>query len=114
MPEEIPASPSRNSRNTRAHEVTAGSPSPLLKHPLHRLPAALTSFVGRAQELAEVRRLLTASRLLTLTGPGGCGKTRLALRVAEDALAAGDYPDGVWWVDLADLADPSLVPPTVA
>lgn len=82
--------------------------------PPTKLPAPLTSFVGREQELADIRRLLPASRLLTLTGPGGCGKTRLALRLAEDLLATAEYPNGLWWTDLADLADPSLVPQAVA
>ncbi len=74
--------------------------------------ATLTSFVGRVREQVEVRRLLHAARLLTLTGAGGCGKTRLALAVAGEVGA--DYPDGVWLVELAELADPSLVPQAVA
>lgn len=76
------------------------------------LPAALTSFVGRVQELAEVKRLLADHRLLTLTGPGGGGKTRLALRVAEDVRR--QYAGGVWLVELASLADETLVPQAVA
>jgi predicted ATPase len=73
----------------------------------HNLPIQLTSFIGRERELAEVKRLLTTNRLLTLTGVGGCGKTRLALQVAADLVA--EYADGVWLVELAALADPSLV-----
>jgi non-specific serine/threonine protein kinase len=80
--------------------------------PAGHLPLALTSFVGRAGEIAEVRRLLGATRLLTLTGAGGIGKTRLALAVARDAQAG--YPDGVWLVELAALADPALLPQVVA
>jgi predicted ATPase/class 3 adenylate cyclase/Tfp pilus assembly protein PilF len=78
----------------------------------HNLPRQLTSFVGREREMADVKRRLAAAPLLTLTGPGGCGKTRLALQVAADVLEA--YRDGVWLVDLAPVADPGLVPQAVA
>ena len=78
----------------------------------HNLPLQLTSFVGRERELAEVAALLAAHRLVTLTGAGGTGKTRLALQAAADALEA--YPDGVWLAELAALADPALVPQAVA
>jgi predicted ATPase/DNA-binding SARP family transcriptional activator len=71
------------------------------------LPSPLTSFVGRERERAEIARLLGRARLVTLTGPGGCGKTRLALEAAADALA--QLPDGAWFVDLAGLGDPELV-----
>ncbi len=71
------------------------------------LPRQLTSFVGRERERADIARLLRRARLVTLTGPGGCGKTRLALEAAADALA--DLPDGAWFVDLASLSDPALV-----
>jgi predicted ATPase/DNA-binding CsgD family transcriptional regulator len=80
--------------------------------PRHNLPLQLTSFVGRERELAEVRRLLSASRLVTLTGAGGCGKTRLALEAARTSL--DHYPDGVWTVQLASLSDAALVPQAVA
>ena len=75
------------------------------------LPAELTSFVGRRSELREVKRLLTTSRLLTMTGSGGAGKTRLALRAAAD-MARG-FPDGAWMVSLAPVQDPMLVPQAV-
>jgi predicted ATPase/class 3 adenylate cyclase/Tfp pilus assembly protein PilF len=78
----------------------------------HNLPAQLTSFIGREREIEEVKRLLAGSRLLTLTGAGGCGKTRLALQVAADRVEA--YRDGVWFVPLAALTDPALVPQTMA
>jgi non-specific serine/threonine protein kinase len=71
------------------------------------LPAELTSFVGRRGELREVKRLLATTRLLTLTGSGGAGKTRLALRAAAD-MARG-FPDGAWLVSLAPVGDPLLV-----
>jgi non-specific serine/threonine protein kinase len=76
------------------------------------LPVQLTSFVGRERELAEVKGQLQSTRLLTLTGTGGCGKTRLALQVAQDLVDA--YVDGVWLVELAPLADPMLIPQMVA
>jgi predicted ATPase/DNA-binding CsgD family transcriptional regulator len=72
----------------------------------------MTSFVGRRRELAETRRLLAGSRLLTLTGPGGVGKTRLALRMATEVRRT--FPDGVWFVELAALHDPQLLPHTIA
>ncbi|HEX5108247.1 MAG TPA: winged helix-turn-helix domain-containing protein [Vicinamibacterales bacterium] len=80
--------------------------------PAHNLPPALTSFIGRQREIAELSRLLPATRLLTLTGAGGCGKTRLALELARHLLRG--FPDGVWLVDLAPVAEPALVAQTVA
>jgi predicted ATPase/DNA-binding SARP family transcriptional activator len=76
--------------------------------PRHNLPSALTSFVGRGRELREVARLLDDHRLLTLTGAGGAGKTRLALQAAAERVRG--HPDGVWLVELAALSDPALVP----
>lgn len=70
----------------------------------NNLPVQLTSFIGREAEQAEVHRLLNATHLLTLTGPGGTGKTRLSLQVAAEVL--DHYPDGVWLVELATLSDP--------
>jgi non-specific serine/threonine protein kinase len=80
--------------------------------PPNNLPHQLTSFVGRERELAEVAALLGGRRLLTLTGPGGGGKTRLALRAAAAALE--QHPDGVWLAELGGLADPALVLQAVA
>ncbi len=77
-----------------------------------RLPAQLTSFVGRQAELSQVHELMTQNRLLTLTGAGGAGKTRLAIQTAGQL--SGEFGDGVWYVDLAPITDPELVPLTVA
>jgi predicted ATPase len=80
--------------------------------PKHNLPLQLTSFIGREKEIAELKELLGTTRLLTLSGAGGCGKTRLAMQVAGDLLES--YSDGIWLVELAALAEPGLVPQTVA
>ncbi|MPY99191.1 MAG: hypothetical protein GEU97_14560 [Actinophytocola sp.] len=76
------------------------------------LPAELTSFIGRRHEIAEIKRLLSASRLVTLTGVGGAGKTRLSLRTAADLQRA--FTDGVWFVELAALEDQALLSQTIA
>ena len=74
---------------------------------LHHVPAELTNFVGRRNDLIEVKARLAASRLVTLSGPGGVGKTRLAIRAATDMVRA--FPDGVWLVELAKVQDPLLL-----
>jgi non-specific serine/threonine protein kinase len=78
----------------------------------HNLPASTTPFIGRSREITEVKHLLQATRLLTLAGPGGSGKTRLALFVARDVL--NDFANGVRFVDLAPLSTPTLVAQTIA
>ena len=78
----------------------------------NNLPPPLTSFVGREREIAEVKRLLVQSRLLTLTGPGGTGKTRLALQAAADLLS--EFGDGAFFADLSPVTDPVLVASAVA
>jgi non-specific serine/threonine protein kinase len=94
-------------------EAAEAEPAPrTLERPLHNLPSELSSFVGREKELAEVKRLVEVTRLLTLTGPGGCGKTRLALAAASELVEG--FEDGVWMVELAPLADPSLLPQAAA
>src|SRR5260221_1223517 len=80
--------------------------------PKHNLPYLLTSFVGREQEIAQLSELVTAHRLVTLTGAGGAGKTRLAIEVANRLVDT--FADGVWLVELAALSDPPLVPHAVA
>jgi predicted ATPase/DNA-binding SARP family transcriptional activator len=115
----------------RARQVAAGGAAPLtmpsLPRPLadisaaalpeeseappagrwHNLPPALTSFIGREKECADIQELLAQTRLLTLTGMGGSGKTRLALEMARERAAS--YADGVWLVELAALSDPARV-----
>jgi predicted ATPase len=99
----------RGSRSLEALEnvgmdsSSAHGPGP----PAADLPVELSSFIGREQEIAEVKRRLGDTRLLTLTGPGGCGKTRLAMAVAFEMV--GGFENGVWWAGLALLSDPTLV-----
>src|SRR5215212_5879334 len=103
----------QNPRRLRAVEPAEAKRAPRSpERPLHNLPSELSSFVGREKELTEVRRLFENNRLLTLTGPGGCGKTRLALAAASEVVEK--FEDGVWMVELASLAEPSLVPQAVA
>ncbi|MFE0591417.1 ATP-binding protein [Micromonospora echinospora] len=80
--------------------------------PPHNLPTRVTSFVGREAERAELRRLVAGHRLVTVVGAGGAGKTRLAVEVCAGLVEA--YPDGVWFVDVATVTDPGLVPFAVA
>ena len=84
--------------------------STTISHP-NNLPLQLTSFIGREREISEVTALLENHRMVTLTGVGGTGKTRLSLQVAEAVL--DDFPNGVWFVELAPLADPDLVQRTL-
>ena len=93
----------------RNREITPGDPASVGGH---NLPAPRTSFVGRQSEMVEFKRALAMTRLLTLTGAGGCGKSRLALEVARDLVDA--YPDGVWLVQLASLSEGGLVPKALA
>ena len=107
-------SPPERSFSTES-EVAVAESTPIPKppdNPSHNLPRQLTSFIGREGEMEEVRRLLTDTYLLTLTGAGGCGKTRLALEVVSHLV--DEYADGVWLVELGSLSDPGLVPQKVA
>jgi predicted ATPase/DNA-binding XRE family transcriptional regulator len=92
------------------HRASRGNTSPTDLR--HNLPAPLTTFIGRELEKQELPRLLTSARLLTLTGVGGCGKTRLALEIGR--LVYDTYRDGVWLVELAAISDPALVAHSVA
>jgi non-specific serine/threonine protein kinase len=97
-------------RARQAGLLEGGPPAPAA--PVHNLPAQTTHFIGRKREIAEVKRLLQTARLLTLTGSPGTGKTRLALRVASDVL--DDFSDGIYFVNLAPLADAALVANSIA
>ena len=87
-------------------------PSADARHPPNNLPHFLTAFIGRAADIAQIEQALPASQLLTLTGPAGSGKTRLALQVAAEVTV--QFGDGVWWCDLAGVTDPAHVPQTVS
>src|SRR5262245_5057586 len=100
----------RRSTLTEGWAMPAGAPP--FAHARGNLPAALAGLVGREPELVELRRQLEETRLLTLTGAGGVGKTRLALAAAR--AAADDHPDGVWLVELAAVLDPALAARAVA
>src|SRR6266567_3641427 len=89
-------------RPARANMPTLGASVPL------------SSFIGRERELADVKRLLADTRLLTLTGPGGVGKTRLAIEVSRELNSGETFADGVWFAGLAPLADAALLPQTTA
>jgi predicted ATPase/DNA-binding CsgD family transcriptional regulator len=105
-----------NSRSQIAAWVARSEASSAGREPAPRprgnLPAQITSFVGRDRELRNLLDLVTANRLVTVIGPGGTGKTRLALRLAEEL--ESDFPDGVWLCDLAPVAQPVLVADAVA
>lgn len=93
---------------------TPARPGSCVREPdgCHHLPSELTSFVGRQPELSTLAAAIWSTPLLTLTGAGGVGKTRLARRLASTL--ARDFPDGVWWVDLAPISAPDLVTETIA
>src|SRR5215204_3032570 len=118
------AEPSASARTLR-EEITAGTFAATPAQPAdspaketaggggkYNLPAARSGFVGREREMLEVKRALAMTRLLTLTGAGGSGKTRLALEVARDLVGA--YPDGVWLIELASILEPALLVQVVA
>src|SRR3954471_11964701 len=111
----LAADPEPMTRELYRELLAAGAPAPdapddnseAQTRARHNLPWQPTSFVGRRRELEQLDHLLEARRLITLTGPGGCGKTRLAFELA--ARRAAEYPDGVWVIELAGIADPDFV-----
>ncbi|WP_433238555.1 ATP-binding protein [Streptosporangium sp. CA-135522] len=100
--------PDRRALAQRAPEPAGTGPS----HPAAVLPAPLTSFIGRVSERAELIEMIKAHRQVTALGPGGVGKTRLALAVGAEA--AGEHSDGVWFVDLVPVTDPGMIATAVA
>jgi predicted ATPase/DNA-binding SARP family transcriptional activator/DNA-binding CsgD family transcriptional regulator len=125
LSEELAAEPNAASRSLHEEILAYGSPDSRARlatprtqsarkapENRHNLPNLHTSFVGRERESAEIRRSLAMTGLLTLTGAGGCGKSRLALEVSRDLV--GSFPDGVWLAELASLSEPALVAQTVA
>ena len=96
----------------RGHELDFPTPRTMTITTPTNLPASMTRFIGRARELDEVRALMRSQRLLTLTGPGGSGKTRLSIETARTLL--DEFPDGVWFVALEAVRDPKLVIPTIS
>lgn len=99
--------------HAKTHHLLEEGGSPAMPHlPKHNLPAQTTAFIGRRREIGEVQHLLRAARLLTLTGTGGTGKTRLALQVATEVV--NEFPEGVYFVDLAPLYDHARVANTIA
>ncbi|GAA4054423.1 ATP-binding protein [Actinomadura miaoliensis] len=100
--------PDRRALAQRAPEPSGAGPS----QPAPVLPAPLTSFIGRARERAQLTETIKAHRQVTAIGPGGVGKTRLALAVAAEM--ADEFPDGVWFVDLAPVTDPNMIASAVA
>lgn len=94
-------------------DVSGDFPQPLtLASVPNNLPQQLTSFVGRVEEMEQLRNLLTGTRLLSIVGGAGCGKTRLALQLAAEVL--DEYPEGVWFADLSPVVEEGLVAPTIA
>jgi predicted ATPase/DNA-binding SARP family transcriptional activator len=119
--DELGVEPSPETRALYRRIKSAPPPGPSQTDHTNNLPIPLTSFIGRGRVISELKRLLThdetgmhprTNRLLTLTGPGGCGKTRLAIQIANEL--ADSYRNGVWWVDLAPLTEDELVLEAVA
>src|SRR6266508_2190413 len=102
-----------NLKSDKSTQQTASTITKLkIKEASSNIPVPLTSFIGRGKELKEIARLVSSSHLLTLTGPGGVGKTRLAIQTAHDSIKK--FKDGVFWVGLVGLSDENLIPQEIA
>ena len=112
LQKELGVEPGSETRALYSWIVQYASDSPSLSSRITNLPVPISSFVGRAHELAEIKKMLSNARLVTLTGVGGSGKTRLAIRVATDLI--NSYKHGVWWVDFSSLSNAALIPQSVA
>jgi predicted ATPase/DNA-binding SARP family transcriptional activator len=110
--DELGLEPSEQLRELEQAILRQEVPPPRPPQLRHNLPSPVTSFIGRAREVADVETLLAEDRLVTLTGVGGVGKTRLALETASRLVP--DFADGVFWCDLSGLSEPALVPSAVA
>lgn len=109
LAKELGVDPASETRALYRRIVAAAAPPAA---PLHtNLPSPLTPFIGRETETAQLSQQLALTRLLTLTGPGGAGKTRLAIQIGQQKGAA--FADGIWWVELAALTNPVMVAPTI-
>ena len=112
LQDELDVEPTRETQALYTWIKHAGVETPSLAARVTNLPIPISSFVGRNRELSKIKQLLSNARLVTLTGAGGSGKTRLAIHAATDLIDS--FKDGVWWVELAPLTEPSLVPSAVA
>jgi predicted ATPase/DNA-binding SARP family transcriptional activator len=112
LQDELAVEPSPETKSLKDWIEQASAERAPIEASITNLPIYLTSFIGRQQEMVQVKQLLSTERLLTLTGAGGSGKTRLAVQAATDLVDT--FHDGVWWVELAALAEGALVPRSVA
>ncbi|HUN37933.1 MAG TPA: BTAD domain-containing putative transcriptional regulator [Trebonia sp.] len=113
LADELGTAPSPQLAAVHASLLREDGRRPAPAPPQTNLPTALTSFIGRESDLAEVETLLRRHRLVTLTGSGGAGKTRLAIEAARAALSGGGFPGGAWLTELAPVTDPGDVAPTM-
>ena len=112
LQDELAVEPARETRALYEWIKQSVADIPTLAAQVTNLPIPISSFVGRTRELTNIKQLLLNARLVTLTGVGGSGKTRLAIHAATDLI--NSFKDGVWWVELAPLTEPSLIPSAVA